>query len=1273
MSRNQRLLYLNTNPANHMQVTVILDRAGVDCIIKNSLDIVLSELSWGGYSIILIDGLPQGKLSKLQEISLPIISIVDKKEENSAVDALEQGEIADYVLITKAELKRLPLVVRAVLARGTRDQIQQDAIYQIAQASLETESLDALFASIHMIISEVMPAKNFYIALYDASTNLIDFPYYHDDFDEPPPEPAQLDKGLTAYVVQSRKSLLVNKKIFEEMRAQGKVSLVGTAFCAWLGVPLFIGNQVIGIMGVQHYEDENAYCEGDQRFLEFVSSQIASTIYRKQTEVELRENELRFRSLFENATIGIYRSTPDGKLLLVNPTLLRISGYDSFDELRATDLNKSGYVYPEERERFQALLERDREVHDLEATWRKKDGSAIYVRESARLVQNDETGEIYYEGIVEDITERKKAELALKEKVVAFETLAEIDAEILLTNDSTSLLKLVCRRAIDLLKASKSCIVSVEDKKSTLLALYGFQNTDTVEKEFSEDSNLKAFNRRESYSIRDLSKKNFPLLMPKTRAQENIRSIIAESFATGRNFRAVFVVFDELPRTWTDEDQQLLKFLAGQVALSLEKTRLLQDAEQRAKNFETLYSLGREVASKQDFEDVLNLIVKSVLRMLSTASCFVYIYDETNAKLHLKIIKGVELNVDLVLDIGDGISGKVAKSRKPKRIKNYRTWRGRLHELDGYSFSAIMAVPMIYGGQLIGVLVVSEIGNTSREFSDDEMRLLSLFAGQAASAVFNARLFTQIQKRNEELDRLHRALGMLIGEVSANRYDLCQGICDIIVSEFNHTSCSIWLYDKSSPVLEQCGASGAYTGNVKKLTIDGKGLIPKAIRENILLNVGDVHNDSNYLEGWHAAVSELVIPLVVEEKIIGVIDLQHTKPYAFNHNDERLISVFANRAALMLDHVRLVEQMEERNRRLDTLHAIEISLAASLDLRITLNALVEQLQSRLDVDAASVHIFDEDVQMLENIASSGLKQAGLGRHRIRIGENIVGQVALDQEIVYLPDLTRPEVASQFPENIAAESFVSAIVLPLVAKGQLYGVLEMYYRRQVQTDPTWLGFVETLARQVAVAIDGIQVFDQLQQALMEHQVAQDATIESWSHLLEMRGMEPEGHGQRVTAATLQLAQQMGIDDSKLTDIYRGSLLHDIGKLLLPDSITHKSGSLSDAEWQLIYQHPVNAKHLLSKIAPFRSALSIPYCHHENWDGSGYPQELQGKQIPVEARIFRVVETWDLMSVDLPYRRAISKKDVLDYIKSQAEKRFDPQVVEKFLVMMKTRIS
>ncbi len=223
-------------------------------------------------------------------------------------------------------------VVRDITDRK-QTQIVQEAVYQIASAAETTKSLDDLYPQIHRIISSVMPAENFFITLYDEAENLLRFPYFKDAADEPLMGGIQPGKGLSAYVLRTGKSLLCTQAVHDELERQGEVKLLGVASAIWLGVPLVVEGKTIGVMVVQHYTDSNAYTEREQHMLEFVSTQVAIAISRKRAEQELRESEERFRSLYENATVGIYRTSPEGQILLANPTLVSMLGYDTLEEL----------------------------------------------------------------------------------------------------------------------------------------------------------------------------------------------------------------------------------------------------------------------------------------------------------------------------------------------------------------------------------------------------------------------------------------------------------------------------------------------------------------------------------------------------------------------------------------------------------------------------------------------------------------------------------------------------------------------------------------------------------------------------------------------------------------------------------------------------------------------------------------------------------------------------------------------------------------------------
>lgn len=188
--------------------------------------------------------------------------------------------------------------------------------------------------------------------------------------------------------------------------------------------------------------------------------------------------------------------------------------------------------------------------------------------------------------------------------------------------------------------------------------------------------------------------------------------------------------------------------------------------------------------------------------------------------------------------------------------------------------------------------------------------------------------------------------------------------------------------------------------------------------------------------------------------------------------------------------------------------------------------------------------------------------------------------------------------------------------------------------------------------------------ELERVNTELVAAYDATILGWSRAMDLRDRETEGHSQRVAEHTLLIARAMRFNEQRLVHVRRGALLHDIGKLGIPDSILHKPGKLNSEEWAVMQQHPTLGYKMLKDIKYLYPALDIPYCHHEKWDGTGYPRGLKEEEIPLEARIFAIVDVWDALTSDRPYRKAWSKEDSFAYIQAQSEKHFDPRIVELF---------
>ena len=371
--------------------------------------------------------------------------------------------------------------------------------------------------------------------------------------------------------------------------------------------------------------------------------------------------------------------------------------------------------------------------------------------------------------------------------------------------------------------------------------------------------------------------------------------------------------------------------------------------------------------------------------------------------------------------------------------------------------------------------------------------------------------------------------------------------------------------------------------------------------------------------------SYIIVPLRVHGRSIGVMSLTRyrTEQPAFTLDDLNLAQDLASRAALAINNARLFDQVqkelverkraeamiENQLRHLSALQTIDMAITSSLDLRVTLNVLLEHVLAQLDVDASIVLLLNHSLNELEYAAGRGFHGSSITRLRLKVGEDYAGKAALERSTICIPNLSQADHSFTRAELSTEERFVSFCAVPLIAKGQVNGVLEVFQRTRLDPDPEWLDYLETLAGQAAIAIDSAQLYDELHQSNIELALAYDATIEGWSRAMDLRDRETEGHTLRVTELTMHLARAAGMTSEQIAHVRRGALLHDMGKLGVPDSILFKPGKLSDEERALMRKHPQYAYDMLSSIEYLRPALEIPYCHHEKWDGTGYPRGLK----------------------------------------------------------------
>lgn len=423
---------------------------------------------------------------------------------------------------------------------------------------------------------------------------------------------------------------------------------------------------------------------------------------------------------------------------------------------------------------------------------------------------------------------------------------------------------------------------------------------------------------------------------------------------------------------------------------------------------------------------------------------------------------------------------------------------------------------------------------------------------------------------------------------------------------------------------------------------------------------GDLNSFAK-IQGSHDSVAG--VPLIAQETLIGFLWIG--SKHFITETDVRALKAIADIAANSLYRAQLFEETEQRLQQLYGLQQIDDAINKNYELSFIINVVLEQSIKLLDIDRTNLFIVNGHDSIHYYEMDRDFKSKNYQIETESFEGKCAYQTVTERTRFFVNDLTA--VKSEHPclQNMIKLGYRSFYSVPLIAKNEVKGAFQAFRKEPFFPNSRWTEFLDTMAGQTAIAISDSQLFRNLQISNQKLQSAYEKTIEGWSRALDLRDNETGWHSQRVTRLTITLAKLMGVNGNKLKNIRHGALLHDIGKVGIPDKILLKPGPLDPAEWEIIRQHPEYAYRLLSPIDYLNDALDIPYCHHEKWDGSGYPRGLKGEEIPLAARIFAVVDVWDALTSERPYRKKLSDEEALTYIREQAGIHFDPNVTELFI--------
>ncbi len=1032
---------------------------------------------------------------------------------------------------------------------------------------------------------------------------------------------------------------------------------------AMIIAPLVADGEVFGLLEIS---TTDSFTRSDLWRVATIAKQISMAISRKISEERMRLQS----AALDSAANAILITDRSGNISWSNPAFTNLTGYSPDDVVGKNPriLNSGNHDVSFYQQLWNTILNGH--------TWfgemvNKRKTGELYHEEMTIAPLTNDTGEVsHFIAIKQDITSRKSAEKLLQRQLDELAILHSVAVVCVEEDGEDLLIEKVTDLCSGTLYPEHFGVLLLDEDENILRNHKSFRGLPEkfVNTKLTLNEGIVGSVASSGKSRRIADVNQTPEYI---KATEGMNSALSVPVKVGDRVIGVIHTESKDLDAFSSDDERLLVTIAGQLATAIEKIRQQKAEREQRIRAEAISDTALTLNSSLEFNQILDQILDNILRIVPYETASLMLNDNGSSTIIRHIgfeERGFAEAIDgLVFDIdNNGNLKTMIETGEPLvlgDLSNDPAWSNVSYSSWIRSY---LGVPIQKDGKTIGFL---NLDHSQREFfTENHAKALNALANQLSTALENARLYEETELRAAELSRLYNASGVLLALTSTDMRQSGQAIVDTLRSEFGQTNCSLLLVGENNSHLERIAAAGLYSKIIfegQPLLLDGPGIAPSAFRKRKIINVPDVSKREDYIPNWEDAMSELAVPLIVGEQVIGVIDIQSAQKNAFGENDERLVSVFAERAALFIENTRLYQRQERQLAFLESLHQIDLAITSSMNLNVTLDVIARQVMSQLQVDALSFLVLDIHTLTLDVVVQNGFLTPGKHRLGLRLGEGLGGEAAQKGQVVRMQFTDERRHDSVRLEIFKSEGFSSYYGIPLVSKGQVKGVLELFHRGDFEPDLQWKNFSETVATQAAIAIDNALLFQDLERSNMDLSLAYDTTLEGWAKALELRDHETEGHSRRVVEMAIELSQKLGINGTDLVNIRRGALLHDIGKMGVPDSILQKAGPLDDNEWEIMRKHPVFAYEWLQSTKYLKPALDIPHYHHEKWDGSGYPEGLKGEEIPIAARIFAIIDVWDALRSDRPYRKAWSLKKTIKFVQDQKGHHFDPQVVDAFL--------
>ena len=1246
--------------------------------------------------------------------------------EGETVNQTLQGEIKN-ILLTMAippEREKLSNVLVSVMDITRRVQAEDrlkrqltelGVLKEVASAGIEAKDEDQLIAQATQIIGQSLYPQNFGVLLIDENLGEI---RPHSSYYGVPEHATNLSVpvgsgSITGKVADTGEAILV-----PDIRLEPEYLNVVDDTQSELVVPLKIGSRVIGVINSESVH-QGYFSEDDLRLLTTVAGQLSTAIERLRNDAAEREQRQFNRALISTSTAINSTFNIDEIFEQLLESVLQVVPYDE-----ASIMVIEGDTVRTMRQRFNhtpgmvdKVLGKCFQIVEFPSImWMIKNKRALVVSDTAKndmWIQRPEDnwigsylaapildkGEII--GLINlDHSQADFYSNAHSERLQAFSDQAAIaiqnarlyqdaleDAErrlvlynasqemIMASRDPKVVYEAIHHAVKNVMQVDAFLISLVHDVGGEIKLAYAVEKGERIPEQYiPPGSGVSGYviDNGVSIYIKDMNTYDRDFDVHKIGDPEYIQSLVAVPLQISGRTIGVISAQSHTPNAYTPDDLYLLEMLGAHAAAVLENGELYNSAIDDARRWAALHSVSQEVvAASQDLDSAYQALHKATQRMMPVD---VFVISLLNVDLNeielVYAFDGDERAPATRVPKDTGLSGYVINKGEPIMLSDLA-----VNEIDfeilrfgrpGH-IRSMLAVPIRIKGDVFGM--ISAQSYQVNTYSDGDKFNLEMLASLAAAVLENTNLYDQAQRRLDELEAIGNITSAL--REAASVEEMLPILLDQIALVIGSAFGAIHLTDPVSGNLVAKEWNPPHPDLVGLSHPPGEGVTGHVAKTWEIYLSEDLMNDPiakihpEEADFFKDVRANITLPLLATDNLVGVMNIGLPKGRSYRDEEIDLLTSIAHIAANAIRRATLHEKTQLSLQRLSALREIDQAITESLDLNFTLSVLIDQVISQLKVDAVGVLLFNPHTLMLEYGAGAGFRSAAISQAQVRIDQGFAGRAALERKLIQIPSILETRYESSRQEALLSEGFVSYFGAALSAKGNIVGVLEIFHRQQLDPDREWIDFLETLAGQVAIAINNAMLFQDLQRANLNLSLAYDRTLEGWARALELRDQETEGHSRRVTEMTVQLSRKLGMRNDQLVHVRRGSLLHDIGKMGVPDRILLKEGPLNDKEWQTMRQHPNYAYEMLSLIEYLAPSLDIPRYHHEKWDGSGYPQGFKNTQIPLSARIFAVVDVWDALRSDRPYRDAWPDDEVAEYIKEQAGSHFDPQIVDAFM--------